>query len=225
MLDVIYRATRGRLADLFAGLGDEQLRTRVPATPDWTVHEVLAHVVGGAADLAAERLDGAPGDEWTARHVAERRSRPVPRLLDEWDTVAPAVESSLVGQEFTGPNLAADLICHEADVHEALGLGRVAREHWQRPFLVRLMALLGLRLKDGPALVVRDETGREWRCGAGDPVTTLNADGYELLRAMFSRRSRRQITAWDWSSTPAEAMIAGFGVFGARDDDQPAPPA
>ena len=223
MLDVIYHDARGRLADLFTGFDDEQLRTRVPATPDWTVHEVLAHVVGGAADLAADRLDGAPGDDWTARHVAERRDRPVPLLLEEWVTVAPAVESSLLGQEFTGPNLAADLICHEADVHEALGLGRVARQHWQRPFLERLMALLGLRLKDGPALLVRDEAGQEWRCGAGDPVTTLCADGYELLRAMFSRRSRRQITAWDWSSTPAEAIIDSFGAFGPRDDDQPAP--
>ncbi len=33
---------------------DEQRRTLVPATPRWTVHELLAHLVGVAADAAGE---------------------------------------------------------------------------------------------------------------------------------------------------------------------------
>lgn len=223
MLDASYRATRGRVVDLVAGLDDEQLRTAVPATPGWAVHEVLAHVVGGAADADAGRLDGAPGDEWTARHVSERRHRPVRRLLEEWETVAQAVESSLVGQPFVGPNLAADLICHEADLREALGLGRVAREHWQQPFLQVLMRRFARGLKDGTSLAVRDEAGQEWHCGSGESITLLRADGYELLRGLFSRRSRRQIAGWDWSPEPTVQIVDGFGVFGYRDDDQPIP--
>ncbi|RAV03255.1 maleylpyruvate isomerase family mycothiol-dependent enzyme [Mycolicibacter senuensis] len=222
MLDAIYRAARGRIGALAAGLGDHQLRTPVPATPGWTVHDVLAHLVGGAADVLAGRLDGAPGDSWTGRHVAERRALPIEELLDEWERAAPAVESSLPEQH-TGPNLAADAICHEADLHEALGLPRTDREHWQ-PFLDVMGYFPGRRLRDTATLVITDELGQEWHCGSGVSVTVLRADGYELLRGVFSRRSRRQIAAWDWSPEPLGQLVDGFGAFGPRDDDQPIPP-
>lgn len=223
MLEVTYRAARGRVAALAAGLGDHQLRTPVPATPGWTVHDVLAHLVGGAADVLANRLDGAPGDSWTARHVAERRQRPVGELLLEWEHAAPAVESSLPAKH-TGPNLAADVICHEADLHEALGLPRTERAHWQ-PFLDVMGYLPGRRLRDTATLVITDELGQQWRCGSGESVTVLRADGYELMRGVFSRRSRRQIAGWDWSPEPLGPVVDGFGAFGFRDDDQPIPTA
>ena len=41
------------VADLSALAGDlteDQLATLVPATPAWTVHEVLAHLAGSASD-------------------------------------------------------------------------------------------------------------------------------------------------------------------------------
>jgi len=78
MLDVVYRDARGRLTKLVGALTGEQLRTPVPATSAWTVHELVAHLVGGAADT--------------------------------------------VSGDVRGPNLAADIICHEGDLHEALGL-------------------------------------------------------------------------------------------------------
>ncbi len=223
MLEVIYRDARRRVTDLATALDDEQLRTAVFATPGWTVHDLLAHLAGGAADVSAGRLDGAPGGGWTERHVEERRRHSVDELVAEWDRVSPAVESSLAGQQFSGrPNLAGDVICHEADLREALGLPRVDREHWQ-PFLEVMMHLLGRRLRHTTTLVIRDEQGQEWRSGSGKPATLLCADGYELLRATFSRRSQRQLAAWNWTPTPAGQMIECFGVFGPRDDDQPVP--
>ena len=103
MFDVVYRDARGRLTRLVGALTGEQLRTPVPATSAWTVHELVAHLVGGAADTASGRLDGAPGDEWTARHVAERRQRPVGELLAEWALVGPTVELSLTGVMSAAP--------------------------------------------------------------------------------------------------------------------------
>jgi uncharacterized protein (TIGR03083 family) len=221
MLEAIYRSARARIGALVVELDDEKLRTPVPATPGWTVHELLAHLVGGAVDVLADRLDGAPGDSWTARHVAERRGRPIDELIDEWEHAAPAVESSLPEQH-TGPNLAADAICHEADLHEALGLPRTAREHWQ-PFLDVMGYLPGRRLRDTGTLVISDELGQQWRCGSGESATFLRVDGYELLRGVLSRRSRRQIAGWDWSPEPPGRLVDGFGAFGHRDDDQPIP--
>ena len=221
MLDRIYRAARHRIGTLAGGLTDEQLRTPVPATPAWSVHEVLAHLVGGAADVLAGRLDGAPGESWTSRHVTERSDRPISELLDEWERAAPAVESSLPAQH-TGPNLAADVICHEGDLHEALGLPRADRAHWQ-PFLDAMGHFPGRRLRDTATLLICDELGQQWRCGSGESVTVLQVDGYELLRGLFSRRSRRQIAGWDWSPEPPGPLVDGFGFFGPRDDDQPVP--
>ncbi|MCV7152718.1 hypothetical protein [Mycolicibacterium pyrenivorans] len=86
-----------------------------------------------------------------------------------------------------------------------------------------MMLLLGQRLQGIASVVVRDEGDDEWHCGAGDTTVTLHADGYELLRAMFSRRSRRQIRAWNWSPAPSMQIVDAFGFFGPRDDDQPIP--
>lgn len=225
MLDDVYRNAHSRVTSLVSTLNPAQLAMRVPATPDWTVHDLIAHLAGGAADAASGRLDGAPGTEWTARHVGERRELSVDRLLAEWGQAAPTVEKSLSGQQFTGPSLAADVICHEGDIREALGLCRVDRAHWHQQFLEVLMLLLDQRLRQITTVLIRDEYGHEWYCGSGGDSIRLNVDSYELLRAMFSRRSRAQIAAWDWSSQPAEQLIDSFGVFGPRDDDQPLPEA
>lgn len=224
MLEQTYRATRARIGELAATLSDEQLLMLVPAKPRWTVHELLAHLVGVAADAASGRLDGVTSDQWTARHVEERRLNPVDELLAEWDRVGPAAGACLTDEQILGPNLAADAICHEADLREALGFPHVGREHWQ-PFLEVLMLHLGKRLRHSTTVLIHDERGQQWICGSGQPTTRLYTLGYELLRASFSRRSQRQIAAWEWTPAPSEQVIRSFGFFGPRNDDQPIPPA
>jgi uncharacterized protein (TIGR03083 family) len=224
MLETIYRRARTRISDLAVTLSDAQLQAPVPATPRWTAHELLAHLVGCAADAASGRVDGAPGDLWTARHVDERRHHSVGELLDEWECIAPRAESTLTEEQIFGPNMAADAICHEADLREAMGLPRIDREHWQ-PFLEAMMLYLRKQLRHNMTLLIRDEHGQQWSCGSGEPTTLLRADGYELLRATHSRRSQRQIAAWDWTPTPVDQVIERFGFFGPRDDDQPIPVA
>ena len=53
MLAMTYRNARARVFELAATLGAAQLQAPVPATPEWTAHEVLAHLVGCAADAAS----------------------------------------------------------------------------------------------------------------------------------------------------------------------------
>lgn len=224
MLDTAYRHAQFRISALAAGLSDDQLCTPVPATPGWTVHQLLAHLVGGAADLAAGRMDAAGSDHWTQQHVQERRGHPIDVLLAEWDRVGQAVETALSGPRITGPNLAADAICHEADLHEALSFGRVERDHWQ-PFLDVMVRYLRGQFRHTRALMIYDDQGQQWDCGSGEPATVLRVDGYELLRATFSRRSRHQIAAWDWTPAPDTQVVERFGYFGPRDDDQPVPDA
>lgn len=160
MLGTIYRNARSRVTDLAATLSGEQLRASVPATPEWTMHELLSHLVGVAADVASGRLDGAPGEAWTARHVEESRGHSVDELLAEWDRVGPVVEQRLPERQVFGPNPAGDVICHEADLHEALRLPRVDREHWQ-PFVEVMMLLLRKQLRHTTTLLIRDEQGQQ----------------------------------------------------------------
>jgi uncharacterized protein (TIGR03083 family) len=222
MLETTYRSARARVSELAATLSDEQRRVQVPATPRWTVHELLAHLVGCASDAVSGRLDGVTSDQWTARHVRERRSNSIEELMDEWDRIGAAADATLSDEQLYGPNLAIDTICHESDLHEALGLPRVDREHWQ-PFLDVTMLYLGRQLRRGTTLLIVDDQDQQWSCGSGEPMTLLRADGYELLRANLSRRSLNQIGDWEWTPAPTEEMLHGFGVFGTRVDDQPVP--
>ena len=58
MLDAVYRDARGRLTKLAGALTGEQLRTPVPATSAWTVHELVAHLAGGRRNKAEVAATG-----------------------------------------------------------------------------------------------------------------------------------------------------------------------
>jgi hypothetical protein len=65
----LYAATRARVTETAQALTAEQLNTRVPACPDWTVHNLISHLAGVAGDFVAGNLDGAPRPPWTAVQV------------------------------------------------------------------------------------------------------------------------------------------------------------
>lgn len=219
MFDAIYRDARTRVAALARGLSDAELATTVPGTPEWTVRDVLTHLVGVSADSAAGNLEGAPGPSWTAPQVANRRGVPLEEVLAEWDEVGPSVQAALAARRMP-PNIAHDLLTHEADVHEALGRGRPDPAGWDPAvrWLARQVAK-GIR---GPGTLVLHVDGESWRGGEGEPVTELRAEGYELYRGLLSRRSRAQMRAWDWSGDP-ERYLSTLPTFGPREDDQPLP--
>src|SRR6478736_3628031 len=79
----LYRDNVEALTALAGDLRDDQLATHVPATPAWTVRDVYAHLAGGPADALSGRMDGAPGPEWTSRHVGERARLPLDVLVAE----------------------------------------------------------------------------------------------------------------------------------------------
>lgn len=220
MYDILYRGARERVLAIAETLANDQLRRQVAATPKWTVHELIAHMVGVAFDVTTGRLDGAISDEWTERHVGERRTRDIPDLLAEWRSLAPAADAQLARTKRT-PNMAFDLICHEADLRETLGLPRVDRSGWE-PLLDTMAKTLGNQIDQTGTLEIRDETGLTWDFGDGEPRTHLRLDGYEIVRAVFSRRSQQQIADWDWDPAPI-GKLANVGVFGSREDDQPVP--
>ena len=194
----LYRANVEAVAGLADDLSNEQLSARVPATPDWDVHDVLAHMAGGASDLVHDRMDGAPSPQWTERHVTERSARSAEELAAELRSNAAAVAAMLADAE--RPAIVWDLAVHHADLHEALDLGAMPEELW-RPVLEAAVAM---------------------RLGPDASQVRGAAPDYELFRALFSRRSRGQLAGWDVPGYDGD-RLAELGIFGSRDDDQPVP--
>jgi len=60
-----YKAARERISRLVTG---DNIDPTLPvaATPEWTVHCVVAHVAGIAVDASTGNMEGAPGEAWTA---------------------------------------------------------------------------------------------------------------------------------------------------------------
>ena len=193
----LYRDNVAAVAALAGDLSNEQLSVRVPATPEWDVHDLLAHLAGGAADLVSDRMDDAPSPAWTERHVQERSARSPHDLVRELTGNAGAVAAAADASD--RPAIVWDLAVHHADLHEALGLGRVPEPLW-RPVL---------------DVVVR-------RYGDAAPALQERVDDYELFRAVFSRRSRGQVRGWDVPGVAGDDLDAAC-IFGPRDDDQPVP--
>jgi uncharacterized protein (TIGR03083 family) len=188
----LYRDHVAALGELAPTLTEEQLATTVPATPGWTVHDVLAHLAGGASDAVTGRMEGAPTPEWTARHVAERAPLPVAELVGELRSHQDGLVEAIADNP--RPALIWDVAVHHADLHEALGLPRMAERLW---------------LPVAEALAPR----------AGPLADTVPP--YELFRAFFSRRSRGQMQGWGSPLTTEE--LDAMCIFGPREDDQPLP--
>lgn len=86
----LYRDKRRALMAFARTLGEQQLNTMVPATPEWRVRDVLAHLIGINADLNAGRLSAAVPGEWTRAQVETRRNLSLEERGDV-DSVLPLV--------------------------------------------------------------------------------------------------------------------------------------
>ena len=84
----LYRETRNRIAALVRDTSAEQRARVVPACPEWTVSDTVAHLAANAADIVAGRLQDIPTEEQTAAQIGQRRGRPLDDVLAEWDIAA-----------------------------------------------------------------------------------------------------------------------------------------
>lgn len=199
-----YERTRRRFVDTVGALTEIELATAVPATPLWSVRDVLAHVVGLAADLNGQRFpspDDIGGAAWAARQVSARHHLSIAEVVSEWEREAPSFEDGLrlFGYE-TGCHFVADLHAHHQDVHAALGLARdddpmtiaVALDHYLG-FIDGLLRAAAWGTLDVTADDERRRLGLE-----GNHHAHVDGSGFEVLRAFSARRSEGQIRHLRW---------------------------
>ncbi|GAB2910514.1 maleylpyruvate isomerase family mycothiol-dependent enzyme [Rhodococcus aerolatus] len=194
-------AAQRRVIDLVAGLGPDELATTVPACPDWTVQDLLAHVIGVGVDVVnGDEVDD-HNPTWTQAHVDARRGRSLDALLAEWTELTPQMVSWMQERPGPGSRPVLDLTIHEQDLRGALGQpGARDNEGLAYAFGVftdrvapglRDARLDPLELTDGEftELLGTSSAGQE-------PGAVLQASRFDLLRMMLGRRSADQVRSW-----------------------------
>jgi uncharacterized protein (TIGR03083 family) len=209
-----WRAAADRVCDLVLAVAAETpalLEQHVPACPDWTARDLLSHMVGLATDV----LDGDEPDDhnpgWTDRQVAQRRSRDVTELVAEWRAHA---DDLVAWMREHGSRPLNDVVIHEQDLRGALArpgardtpeLG-VVRERMADRFAGKVADLPPIALV-GP--------GWTWASAgsAEDAPTRLEADDFDLARALSSRRTEAQLRSWTVRGDvgPYLPALAGLG--------------
>jgi uncharacterized protein (TIGR03083 family) len=220
----IYEQGLLELSSLLDTLVDADLDRPVPACPDWGVGDLLAHLVGIAADSVAGRFyDGAlrawrepsaavARDEWTAGHVRQHARSGLAALRAELDDRGGGVVAALrrgvptaQGAPEWGLTAAVgDLCVHLADLREALGHPPRPASPVTRWGFASFRGWLDQRLRETGlrALVLTDGT-REWLLGDGSPDGVVTADQHELYRMITGRRSAARIRSYEWTTDPA----------------------
>lgn len=195
-LGAAYRGSRERITVLVAGTDEH---TVVPATPDWNVHDVIAHLAGIVDDARTGNMAGATTDPWTAAQVERGRSKPMAQLLDEWTEGAPGFEGFLSSPAGRAAQRAVfDIHTHEADLANAL-LAPLALP-------VEVVEWAGTQL----LAAFHDDVLR-----AGLPPISVDTSALEVLRGRLGRRTQDEVCAYGWSADPLPYLDTWF-VFGRR---------
>ncbi len=193
-LGASYRASRLRISDL---VNDAVADRAVAATPEWNVHDVIAHLAGVVEDVVNSNLEGVATDPWTAAQVERGRDKTVTQLIAEWDTAAPVLEgflSSAAGE--TASAAVFDIHTHETDLRTALGLTTDLPEQF--------LSWVESSMRDSFGAAVAE---------AGLPTVTVAASDFEIFRGRLGRRTRAEVSAWEWTSRP-DPYLDTFFIFG-----------
>lgn len=194
---VAYHAARESLTRLLEQHPDSS-SLPLPACPDWTVRDTVAHLVDICRLAQGWLVDGPaplPGpDAGPGFHD----------LLAEWAERGQAAEALLVDTvQFTGP-LILDVYSHELDIRRVLEVPP-PDDHPAAPRAMKTAVggFTGSVHAHGlPALRI-EVPGASWVVGAGEPVVTVRGHRHDLYRSLTGRRSLEQIAALSWSASPA----------------------
>ncbi|HST50199.1 maleylpyruvate isomerase family mycothiol-dependent enzyme [Jatrophihabitans sp.] len=212
----LYVDSARRVADLVAPLDDATLQTLTPACPDWTVHDVLAHLAGAASSFGTPDFAGVGTDPWTAGHVGSRRDTPVADLLAERQACLPKLEKVPLDNLRAWLPIVHDALTHEADIRGAIGAPGLPADALAAAFPL-LEAVLPRRLSSlGPMSVELDGQPRTW--GDGTPELTVKTSMFDFWRGAFGRRSPGQMRSWVVAGD-AEAFARTLPNFGPRATD------
>lgn len=231
----VYTQLRIDISDLLRGLSREELDKTVPATPDWTIKDVAAHLTGDATCTINGDYPkgffmnfGAPDavvelNEWTDRQIQERKDLPLTDILDEWEKSAITLTAMIRGESpwpeellFADRVIITDATVHQQDLFGALKIERDRDSAGVKLGSAGFIAMVDLRLRQAEAGCLRIEAGEKtWTAGGDEPDATVRVDRFELFRALSGRRSPEQVRAYEWTGDSAR-FVPYFYPYGIR---------
>ena len=203
-----WREGYDRVIALVHEAGDAGLAVTVPACPDWTARDLVAHMIGVGVDSVAGDApeDNNPG--WTRQHI-EQRPGGSADLLAEWARNADSIE------KFVGENPAplADLLIHEQDLRGALGVSGARDADGQDFVRTAMLGQLGDVLPEPPLRLQATDSDWSWQSGDGVPGAVVAAPLYDLTRGLCSRRTAEQLRGFTLSGS-VDPYLDALAVVG-----------
>jgi hypothetical protein len=204
-------------------LGGRDPEIPVPATPEWTALDVVRHLTGVSVDLSNLVLENFASDEWTETQVLSRRGMTLDEVVFEWNNIIgpasvlldaiddlglPETVPSAVGTTRVTeiPAMAiSDILHHEFDIRNAYA-DSDGRDILDIQFSAagHVKALRPIFDADGleTIRIEASDSGMGWDIGYGEPVATLSASSFELMRAIGGRRTRGEMREMRWDGDP-----------------------
>jgi hypothetical protein len=218
-LSMLYSGVRERVTALVREHctdDDSADRVPVPATPGWSLHDVVAHLTGVAQDAVNGAVPrSGPTPEWTAGQVERGRDVPVLELLAAWEHASPAVESALDARPIWP--MVIDAGSHEHDLRATLG----DSSERDNPLVV-IVAKLLLRGLDVPLPLQVTTEHHDVRVGPrtdAEQLVQLRTTTFEVFRWRMGRRSRAQLAAMNWGGADPAPFLDHLCIFGPADSD------
>ena len=209
-----YQEVRLRITELVVQNPD-RLDELVPACPGWTARQLVAHLVGLTRDLVAENFDGWATERWTLAQVECFGSYSGADLVAAWSGMAESVGDAAAFGDVPAVAFAfGDAVVHEADLRPALAPGsRVPADSMIGALAAGVARWRSVLLAAGlPALYLEVPGVRSWWLGdrADARAVFVEADAYEVFRALYGRRSAAQVASWQWSGSAEPYIEAGL---------------
>lgn len=198
-----YAGIRQRLTELLAGTSDDTAAaTPVPACPEWTVTDVVAHLYGVEVDIMEGNIEGAGTAAWADDQVRRFAPLGLQKLSDVWNETSPKVEA--MGSTFP-PRVAAQLVfdagTHEHDLRGAIGCPG-ARDTDSVVIGLTFIADSLRSLVEERELPGIELDSPHFETSIGPEPVRVSASTFELFRAFAGRRSPDQILALPWQGDP-----------------------
>jgi len=212
---IAYQELVARVSDLVMSADPNALQLVVPACPDWTARQVVAHLAGLAQDWVQGNVANYGSAPWTTSQVERFDGQPLEDVIETWVTNAAKVGDLDPSPMGGTPAMWAfgDAVVHEVDLRSVLDPGSVIPADAMALGLKAAVARwrAELRTAEVPPLDIVATDMRTWRVGMADNATnTVTTTGHELFRFLFGRRSRDQVEAWDWSCDPSIYLDVGL---------------
>jgi uncharacterized protein (TIGR03083 family) len=186
-----YVALRARVIELLRSTPESSGNIVVPCTPEWTVRQLAAHVVGVPEDVLAGRMEGVASDAWTQAQVELYGHLTLSELADLFEATAPQIDAIIhnIPQPIIS-QFVMDAVTHEQDIRGALGVpgGRDSIA-----VNVGVGFFLNLIEVSDPPLFTE--------------LTNTAASSWDILRSLTGRRTVEQMNA---SGLDGEAIALHF---------------